>query len=131
MVIGEICDQRSSAQIRGKKVLYNRCFHHGFRCPFANGACVLRTPTAHDGQAVTNAKKLRQIRADHQDSFAGACQPGNYLVDLGLAANIYAASRFVEQEYLASLMQEPGHGYLLLVSSGEPLDRRAYSRRPD
>ena len=86
---------------------------------------------AEDDDPVRDGQQLGQLARGHDDGAALRGQPADQLVDLGLGADVDAASRLVEQEHLG-LDQEPaGEDALLLVAAGEAGDRNVAAGRLD
>src|SRR6266567_2882300 len=100
----------------------NRCLHHCFRRPLVNRFCGGESTTAHDGQAITHAEKLRQIRTDHQDRSVLRGALRDRFIDLGLTPDVDAARRLVEQKHVSVLMKQTRERQLLLIAARECTD---------
>ena len=74
-------------------------------------------PLAHHQNAVAHADQFGQFGRDDDDADAAARQVAQDAVDFGLGADIDAARRLVEEDYLWVDREHLGDGDLLLVAA--------------
>src|SRR5258708_31525185 len=94
-----------SAGLRSGCSLTDGGFHDGMRCPGGDITRRRKYATAHHRDAIADPEKLRKIRADHKNGFAGSGETANLAIDVCLAANINAARRLIEQNDIGVLLQ--------------------------
>src|SRR5215208_4575115 len=83
---------------------------------------IRETPAAHHGQLIAHAEEFGQVGTDHQDGSALFGAARYDLINLCLAAYIYASCRLVQQENVCVLMKQASEGDLLLVATRKRRD---------
>ena len=74
---------------------------------------------AHDGNAVTHTKNLRQLRGNHQHRQTLGGQAANQFVDFSLGPDIDALSRFIQDQQFGFGGQPARKSDFLLIATGE------------
>src|SRR6478735_10027703 len=95
------------------------------------GALVDLAAVPHHDDAVAEPEDLLELRGDEDDGHALAGELGDELLDLGLGADVDAASGLVEDQHLGLGDQPAGQQHLLLVASGEVAHQRVGVGRTD
>src|SRR5688500_7922407 len=87
--------------------------------PLANRPSGREPASSHHGEPVAQAEQLGEIRADDENGAASGGLARNGVVHVGLAADVDAARRLVEQQDVRLLVEEPADRDLLLIAAGE------------
>src|SRR5262249_22818875 len=98
----------------------SRCESHDlFGSPLGDRPHAAEVSAGHDGQAITNPQKLRQIAADKDQRLALPGQFADEAIDLGLAADIDAPRRLIQEQDVGLLVQQAGQGDFLLIAAAQ------------